>query len=160
MKISEKLSLDLKLVNWLNAIILIILLVQSAYLFSIHQNSVAIIICSTGILIFGLMQLFNNAVLSTEYSDDGIKFKYPPIASSWATISLSDIKSIQLKTNNPLKEFGGWGWRSSGTATGFITSSKKTVWIEKKNGKCMVLSISDEGQIQKFIDYISPKLSQ
>jgi hypothetical protein len=51
--------------------------------------------------------------LQTRIGNGRLQYRYLPFIWRWRTYRWSDIQSIELKTFNSLKEYGGWGIRTN-----------------------------------------------
>jgi len=66
-------------------------------------------------LIMGILcpLLFYICNLRTEVRADGLYFRFFPFQRSFHKISISDIKTYEVRTYRPIMEYGGWGIRYS-----------------------------------------------
>lgn len=70
-----------------------------------------------GMLILSTLLIYMMS-LETEIRSDGIYFRFYPFQLKFNGISKEHINSIFLRKYNPIKEYGGWGYRVSVTGKG------------------------------------------
>jgi len=105
-----------------------------------------------GILIFasiiisifiGLYFMFLNIKMETKINDDGIFFRYPPFKRKYKKIALSEISSCEVIEYNPIKEYGGWGFKKPGKPRNkniaYSMKGKMGLRIELKSGNIILL---------------------
>jgi hypothetical protein len=74
--------------------------------------------------------------LRTEVKSDGLYFRFFPFHLSFRKISLIDIEKYEVRTYNPIREYGGWGLRKSyKNGEAYNVSGDRGVQIILKNGK-------------------------
>lgn len=60
------------------------------------------------------------------------------------SIPLDDIRSVQVVTVNPTRDFGGWGWRWGGNGrTGIILRAGDAIEVTTTDGKRFVVTVDD-----------------
>ncbi len=62
---------------------------------------------------FGVTILIYFSCLHTKISREGISFKFFPLVNQWKNIRWQDMENLELRKYNPIKEFGGWGVRTT-----------------------------------------------
>ena len=88
------------------------------------------------LLVFGLK-------LKWTISKDSFTFKYNPFYNKWRKIPLAEIKKIETMRINPLKEFGGWGFRYGKLGQAFTTTGRMIIHIETVEGQKFNFSVSN-----------------
>lgn len=73
-------------------------------------SDAVLILSSTGILLMTLW--FLTYRFETVIKKDGIYLRYPPFVKKSTFYSWSDIRSAEIRKYSPIKEYGGWGFRS------------------------------------------------
>jgi hypothetical protein len=64
------------------------------------------------VLSIGLLCLFISSLkLSTEITNESVKYKMFPFHFKWRELSKKEIDKLEIRTYRPLQEYGGWGNR-------------------------------------------------
>ena len=61
----------------------------------------------------GIFLLFQKSKLITSIGTEFIQFRYPPFINKSRTISIEEIRHMEIRKYKPLWEFGGYGIRTS-----------------------------------------------
>ena len=56
-----------------------------------------------------IVLLFKSLKLQTRITVDGIYYRFFPVQRMFRAIKKSDIEKLEVKTYDPLSEYGGWG---------------------------------------------------
>ena len=93
------------------------------------------------VVIFGLgfPILFYNIRLTTEVRDDGLYYRFLPFHCSVQKIRLDDIKSCEVRTYSPLKEYGGWGIRYGAKGKAYNVKGNRGVQLELTDGELILM---------------------
>ena len=83
----------------------------------------------------GLPVFFNGANLTTEVTREGICYRFFPFHLSTQKIPLSQVKSHEVITYSPLRDYGGWGIRYGSKGKAYNVSGNRGVRLELSNGK-------------------------
>ena len=100
-------------------------------------------------LIFMLLVL--GLKLKWTISKDSFTFKYNPFYNKWRTIPLAEIKKIEIMRINPLKEFGGWGFRYGKLGQAFTTTGRMIIHIETTKGQKLNFSVENTEKAERAI---------
>ena len=142
--------------NWVIVLFAIALSITSASVYlSYNKNTSFFVFILPYVIrgfVFAFIKKFNN--FNIEVTESGVSLKIPLFKKEF--IGWNEIKSINLQTISPLKDFGGWGLRYNlkGT-TGYIFSGTKAIFIEKNNGKKVAFTIIDS---ESFMTVVHEKL--
>ncbi len=105
-----------------------------------EEDARALIYVGTGLsLVFIILFfVFRKMRLETAITQSGIYFRYPPFQNKFHKISLSEIRNWEVREYNPVKEYGGWGFKKQGKPrnknTGYMISGKTALFLNLKNG--------------------------
>ncbi len=90
------------------------------------------------LLAVGIPLLFYFIKLVVEVRVNGIYIRFYPFINR--KISFEEVKTFELKTYNPVTEYGGWGIRwSSKKGIAYIVSGNQGVQLELVNGKKLLI---------------------
>lgn len=76
-------------------------------------------------------------------SQDAFTFKYTPFYSQWRKIPMTEIKTMSVMKINPLKEFGGWGFRYGKLGQAFTTTGRMIIHLETVKGQKLNFSVNN-----------------
>lgn len=106
-----------------------------------------------GLVVVGGVAAFLYSIrLRTEVRDDGIYVRMWPLHRTVRRISWSSIADYEARTYSPLREFGGWGIRWAPGKIAYNVSGNRGVWIERKNGKDVLVGSQQPEQFVRAID--------
>jgi hypothetical protein len=83
----------------------------------------------------GLPLLFYRAKLTTEVVREGIHYRFFPFHLSTQKIPLGGVKTCEVITYSPLRDYGGWGIRYGSRGKAYNVSGNRGVRLELSNGK-------------------------
>lgn len=133
------------------------------YIAGIRVDKVAADDTTGQLIVLGLMGFTILFMLSmrlyTKVDSEGIHFKYIPFIWQWRKYSWYDIASCEIKTFDPLSDFGGWGikksWKGKPANWSYTVKGDRGIYIALKNGKTLIIGTQkgDEAleHIQKFV---------
>ena len=110
-------------------------------------------------LIFGIgfpFILFSTKLVIKLY-DDGIHIQLFPFHLSFRKITFEEIEFYEIKTYNPIKEYGGWGIRKGRQRIAYNMSGNKGVQVKLKKGKRILIGSQ---QAEKLYQAIHAQLNQ
>ncbi len=97
-----------------------------------------IVLPAEAVLLF-LLLLVILVQLKTKVDENGVTYAYAPFVST-KHIAWKDIELAIVKDYQPIKEFGGWGFRVGfGKKQALSVWGKKALRLKLKNGKELVL---------------------
>ncbi|WP_413514142.1 hypothetical protein [Myroides odoratus] len=133
-------------------LILFVIQFVLAIRYFIYQNdSLVLLLISTLVLIFGFF--FTLSKLRVKIDDSVIAYSYFPFVNK--KIPWKDVESIEVIKISPLKDFLGWGIRySMKHGMGYILTSKYALFVKKKNGNKVTISINKN---EEFIEYLNER---
>lgn len=98
---------------------------------------------AAGVLFIVFILIGFGLTLKWSISKDAFSFKYPPFYNKWRKIPLSEIKKMEIMKINPLKEFGGWGFRYGKLGQAFTTTGRMIIHIETTRGQKLNFSVEN-----------------
>lgn len=100
------------------------------------ETEVLILILLVEIIIMGgLIILFIKMRLKIEIKQDGLWFSYPPFMRKIQQIKKEEIEKFEVRTYNPVTEYGGWGLKGSSKNKAYNVSGNTGLQVYLRNGK-------------------------
>ena len=87
----------------------------------------------------GLPALLFFGRLTTEVRCDGIYIRFSPFHWSFRRIAFSDISQFEVRTYQPLREYGGWGIRFTCRGKAYSVSGNQGVQIDLTDGRHILI---------------------
>ncbi|MBK8626969.1 MAG: hypothetical protein IPN86_15790 [Saprospiraceae bacterium] len=104
------------------------------------------------VLSVGLLSLFISSLkLSTEISNESVRYKMFPFHFKWKELSRKEIVKMEVRTYKPLQEYGGWGNRRGKSGRAYTIKGKRGLQLTLKNGDKILLGTSKADEMVKFI---------
>ncbi len=102
------------------------------------------------------------ALMNLQWKIDESNFSYKmrPFHFKWHQIPFKDIDKIEVLTINPLKEFGGWGYRFGKLGKAYTISGNKIIHIVTKSQQKLNFSVVDNIKADKVISICLKKINQ
>lgn len=89
--------------------------------------------------------------LITEVRDDGVYVQLFPFHWSFRRISFKEIKSYEVRTYRPIREYGGWGIRKGPQGMAYNMSGNKGVQIDFITGKRLLIGSQQPDELYRLI---------
>jgi hypothetical protein len=83
------------------------------------------------------LYLFHKMALVVEVREDGLHCSFVPFMRR--TIAFGNIKRCEVRSYNPLKEYGGWGVRFGRSGKAYNVSGNRGVQLELSSGERLLL---------------------
>ncbi len=100
------------------------------------ETSILVLILFIELVVMGgLILLFFKMRLIVEIKHDGIWFRYPPLLRKIQHIKKEDIERFEVRTYNPVPDYGGWGLKGSIKNKAYNVSGNTGLQLYLKNGK-------------------------
>ncbi len=106
------------------------------------QITLDVIFVSIAVFLFFIVIGFGLRLKWT-ISSDAFSYKYNPIYNNWKTVPLAEIKTMSVMKINPLKEFGGWGFRYGKLGQAFTTTGRMIIHVETIKGQKLNFSVEN-----------------
>ena len=101
------------------------------------------------IFVVGLMYLFYTMKLITEVRDDDLLVQFFPLSRQ--VISLESVSYCEVRTYNPIKEYGGWGIRYGKSGKAYNVSGNRGVQLEFYSGKPLLIGSQKPEALERAI---------
>jgi hypothetical protein len=98
----------------------------------------------------GLAYLFYSMKLVTEVRSDGLYIRFFPLTHQ--RITFEDITRYEVRTYNPIREFGGWGIRYRRGGKAYNVSGNRGVQLELANGKRLLIGSQRPEELAQAIE--------
>jgi hypothetical protein len=98
----------------------------------------------------GLAYLFYAAKLVTEVRGDGLYVRFFPLTQQ--KIPFEDIGRCEVRTYNPIREFGGWGIRYGKGGKAYNVSGNRGVQLELSNGKRLLIGSEQPEELARVLE--------
>lgn len=93
--------------------------------------------------------------LKWEFNNDQFEYHFIPFIWRNRSIPYSSIKEISFEKIRPLKDFGGWGFRSSHSkGRAYTTGGSQVIRIVTVDQKILNLTAQQHPEIENWIEYI------
>ena len=112
-----------------------------------------------GLIIFTISMLLVSLLififkLKTRIDEIGIHFQFFPIHLKFKTIRWTEINKINVRTYNPIGEFGGWGIKNGS----YTISGDIGIQLELKNGKKLLIGTKKENEAKQVLTNYNTKI--
>ena len=98
----------------------------------------------------GLALLFYSTKLTTEVRDDALYVRFFPLTHQ--RIPFEDIRHCEVRTYNPIREFGGCGIRYGRRAKAYNVSGNRGVQLELASGKRLLIGSQRPEELAQAIE--------
>ncbi len=92
--------------------------------------------------------------LRTEVTDRGVHYRFPPFLPAKRTIAREEIAEYAVRKYNPVREYGGWGFRVGNRKTGKAYNVKGDMGLQLvlKDGRRVLFGTQRPGALQAAMD--------
>lgn len=101
--------------------------------------------------------LLGSSKLKTEITREGISYQFKPFIKKVKTIKWEEVENCYVRIYSPIKEYGGWGWRTKFTRDGGIAynvSGNIGIQLELKSGKNILIGTKKGKEVEKVLELI------
>ncbi|MCZ2100117.1 MAG: hypothetical protein LC107_01105 [Chitinophagales bacterium] len=100
-------------------------------------------------VLVGILSLFLGILrLDTEITTQAIRYRLYPFSSSWKVISIQQIKTADIRTYRPFKEFGGRGNRSKRLHRAVTIAGNQGLQLSFKSDKQLPLLLGTQKPLE------------
>ncbi len=105
-------------------------------------------------LIFGILFpiFFYKLKLTTEVRKKGIYIRFFPLQLTFKRIAIEKLKKYEIRTYNPILEYGGWGIRYGRKGKAYNVSGNIGIQLEFKNGKRLLIGSQKPEEFYRGIE--------
>ncbi|WP_028374464.1 hypothetical protein [Leeuwenhoekiella sp. MAR_2009_132] len=145
---------------WLRLLLVVILCIAISPLFMNYDTlilsrfEIASVILSILVILglfIGFWYIFK---LETVIDEKGITYRFVPFHIKSRFRSWSEIKSASVRKYNPIREYGGWGYRISFTKRKALnTKGNKGIQLMFSDGNELLLGTQYPEKIQEILNY-------
>jgi hypothetical protein len=90
--------------------------------------------------------------LHTRIDRNGIYYRFAPVHRNERWIKWSEVKDAYVRKYRPIKEYGGWGFRSGGrSGKALNTSGNMGLQIVFKDGKRLLLGTNKPRELERVL---------
>ena len=114
------------------------------------NSALAIVGMVVIIFVVALTYLFYTMKLITEVRDDELCVQFFPLSGQ--VISFDSIKRCEVRTYNPIKEYGGWGIRYGKRGKAYNVSGNRGVQIEFHAEKPLLIGSQKPEELERAIN--------
>jgi hypothetical protein len=82
------------------------------------------------LIMSGVIWLTFTMRLITEVTDEGLRYRFPPLINTFRTIPKSMIAEYKIRKYNPIGEYGGWGIKGTGFLMGKAYNVKGNIGLQ------------------------------
>jgi hypothetical protein len=98
-----------------------------------------------------IVLLFKSLKLQTRITVDGIYYRFFPVQRMFRAIKKSDIEKLEVKTYDPLSEYGGWGIRYGKNGWAYSVKGKKGIYISLDFETHVLIGTSKPDEVRVFL---------
>ena len=103
------------------------------------------------LIMFVVALFFRITKFQTTISDEGIYYRFFPFQIKFREIKKSDIDSIEVKTYDPIREYGGWGIRYGESGLAYSVKGNKGIYISLRSGFHFMIGTCRPDEAERFL---------
>ena len=108
-------------------------------------------------LIGFFLLMLGTSSLKTQITRDHIAFKFSPFLNKERVIKWEDVEKSYVRIYSPMKEYGGWGWRTAFTRDGgkaYNVKGKIGIQLELKDGNSILIGTQKGKEAEEVLKSI------
>lgn len=122
---------------------------------STREEDAALALVIVWCLCGGIALMFMCSYLDTKITSDEIQIRFPPFINKPKVISISEIKTMEVRKYDPLGEYGGWGirygWTNSKRNRAYNIKGSDGLQLVLHDGMRILIGTQKPDEIRKFI---------
>ena len=101
------------------------------------MSDTALVVTNTVTILFSIciFLLFATMRLQTEVRSEGLYIRFFPLHLSFHRIPFEDLAQVEVRTYNPIREYGGWGIKGGRKNRAYNVSGNRGVRLDYANGR-------------------------
>ncbi len=103
------------------------------------------------LIISAFVLFFKSIKLQTSITDEGIYYRFFPIQRRFRVIRKTDIEKLEVKSYNPLSEYGGWGIRFGKNGMAYTVKGDKGIDISLDPETHLLIGTSKPDEVGVFL---------
>lgn len=96
--------------------------------------------------------LFFSINLKLRIDPEGIQLSFPPFVNKQKQIRWSELSSAYVRRSNPLREYGGWGYRMKYKKRAYTLYGKWGLEITYKDGKSLFIGVQKHEELAQVMN--------
>jgi hypothetical protein len=98
-----------------------------------------------------IVLLFHSLKLQTRITSDGIYYRFLPFQRKFRFIKKSDIDNLEVKSYEPISEYGGWGIKFGKNGMAYNVKGNKGIYITLTSRKHILIGTSEPSEVELFL---------
>lgn len=116
---------------------------------NLTETSILLLILFFELVVMGTITiLFYKIRFKVEINQDGLWFSYPPLLRKIHQIKKEEIERFEVRTYNPVLDYGGWGIKGSSKNKAYNVSGNTGLQLYMKNGSKILFGTQQSGAIE------------
>jgi hypothetical protein len=103
------------------------------------------------LIISAFVLLFKSIKLQTSITGEGIYYRFFPVQRRCRVIKKTDIPKLEVKSYNPLREYGGWGIRFGKNGMAYTVKGDKGIDISLDFETHILIGTSRPDEVKSFL---------
>ena len=98
-----------------------------------------------------IMLLFKSLKLQTRITAEGVYYRFFPLERRFREIKKSDIEKLEVKSYDPLRDYGGWGIKYGINGWADSVKGDKGIYISLTSRKHILIGTSKPDEAAEFL---------
>lgn len=105
-----------------------------------------------GLLItVAILLFFLNSQLHTRIDNRGIEVRFAPVHRQWTRYEWHTLKAVYVRDYSPLGEFGGWGFRGTGSNKALNVSGSQGIQLVFMDGRKLLIGTQKAAEVERVL---------
>ncbi|HUB60785.1 MAG TPA: hypothetical protein VL978_08785, partial [Puia sp.] len=141
---SQRWLLFLELFLWGAFLILSLLLL-------LQKKVEPVVACLPFLFITVFLFFMRSLRLQTRITADSISYRLFPVQRRFRVIKKSEITELEVKSYEPIREYGGWGIRFGKNGMAYTARGNKGIYIGFGSRKHILIGTSRPAEVEQFL---------